>query len=94
MPRLAPVAPPSRQQPYRSGRRHPRPVFGLKPTRGEPLVLLPTFPGRPAAGAAGIWPEPPAAMSEGRIASLGKLPRSFVRSKGIYVRNQKVLGAR
>jgi hypothetical protein len=28
-------------------RRHPHPVSGLKPTCGEPLALLPTFPGRP-----------------------------------------------
>jgi hypothetical protein len=99
VPRIAQVAPPPRHTLSRSGGRHWVPphattraasTFNVSINRalgehGEfPQLLL----GHPRRRLAGFWPEPPPAMAKGRIASLGLFSGIFVRTRGVFVKNQ------
>jgi hypothetical protein len=75
-PRPAPLATAAR---HRQG--NPDPNSGSESTEGDPLALLPTFPADTTAGATGIWPEPPAAMPEGHIASPHFFPRALAQKR-------------
>jgi hypothetical protein len=96
VPRASPEHVPPRLPPPgaagRARRRHPHPVFGFKPTRGEFMVTSLPFPGHPRRRLAGFWPEPPLPKANGHIAGLLFFPRCFVQARVLSVKDRKVPG--
>jgi hypothetical protein len=63
-----------------------------KPVAGESLAVLPPSPADPAARATGFQPAPPPPWPRDPIALLSFCLGYFVRSKGMAMNLQKVLG--